>query len=561
MGKKVISMILASVMILATFSFVHAEPTTSMFVLENNQYIIDEQKADVTGDGYKDTVYLIGKKTSSSSIYVEDMMLKIIVGGNTSRVIEVGLGNLSGYDGKLFLGDFTGDKIADIMVSAATGGSGGIIENRIATINSYYTGKLIFNSKNNLGLNFSGKFIDGFKADLKEANYDLEMTIDLLAFKDEYIKDKIYNEYGKVLKNIEPWADSYSKLEPVDYDGDGIYELQGYQVISGVYHANRISNVESTWKYGNGKWNLARAQYSTFMPVDGSKPKEEWSSTYVDEKGGFEIDLPYIWENNYRVKEMRIPGYGAEYGVSLMFSPEGIREADEKPIHTFYVFKENVWKNLSSQRRPQNAFEIVRKDGLVYVVTMPYENPYGINTKYGKLYNEMYMSLQTIKDNFTVYDDNDDYYYDDDDDDYYDDDCDCHHDNGRYKKREVHIDKDVALKFQLLNCWEGNYRVEIDKNPKDLKVKYRVSFVFSPGGKKTSNNTLIEFYVMNRNEWNRSKSTLKANVILEDKNWVCATSKPFSNPYKKGTDEYKLFEKMISSVNTVDKIKKIFSIK
>lgn len=552
MSKKVISMILASVMILATFSFVHAEPTTSMFVLENNQYIIDEQKADVTGNGYKDTVYLIGEKTSSSSIYIDNMVLKIIVGGNTGKVIEVDLGNLSGYDGKLFLGDFTGDKIADIMVSAATGGSGGIIENRIATINSYYTGRLIFNSNNNLGLNFNGRFIDGFKADLKEVNYDLGMIVDLLAFKDEYIRDKIYNEYGKVLKNVEPWTESYSKLEPIDYDGDGTYELQGYQAISGVYHANRISNVESTWKYGNGKWNLIRAQYSTFMPVDGSKPREEWGLTYVDEKGGFEIDLPYIWEDNYRAKELRVPGYGAEYGVSLMFSPEGIREVDEEPIHTFYVFKEDVWKNLSSQRRPQNAFEIVRKDGLVYVVTMPYENPYGINTEYGKLYNEMYMPLQTIKDNFTVYDSNGDYY---------DDDCDCHCDKNRYKKGEVYIDKDAALKFQLLNCWEGNYRVEIDKNPKDLKVKYRVRFVFSPGGKKTSNDTLIEFYVMNRNDWNRSKATLKANEILEHKNWVYAVSKPFNNPYKKGTDEYQLFEKMISSVNTVDKIKEIFSIK
>lgn len=552
MSKKVISMILASVMILATFSFVHAEPTTNVFVLGNNQYVIDEQKADVTGNGYKDTVYLIGEKTSSSSTYIKNMMLKILVGGNTNRVIEVGLDNLSGYDGKLFLGDFTGDKIADIMASAATGGSGGIIENRIATINSYYTGKLIFNSKNNLGLNFKGRFIDGFKADLKEVNYDIGMTVDLFAFKDEYIKDKIYNEYGKVLKDVEPWTDPYSKLEPVDYDGDGVYELQGYQSISGVYHANRISNVESTWKYGNGKWNLVRAQYSTFMVIDGSKPKEEWGLTYVDREGGFEIDLPYIWEDNYEAKKLRIPGYGAEYGVSLMFSPEGIREVDKEPIHTFYVFKEDVWKNLSSQYRPKNAFEIVRKDGLVYVVTIPYENPYGINTEYGKLYHEMYMGLQTIKDNFTVIrrepiDDDDDHYDDDDDD--------------RYHKGTLFIDKGANFKLQLPDYWEGNYRVEIDKNPKDLKIKYRVRFLFSPEGKKSSNETLIEFYVMNRNHWNRaSKSALKANVILESKNWVYAASQPFSNPYTRGTDEYKLFEKMISSVNTVDEIKEFFSI-
>ncbi len=160
------------------------------------------------------------------------------------------------------LGDFTGDKVKDIMISADTGGSGGIVDNRIVTAKG---GKIniIFDEDDNAGLVLSGKFTDGFKTDMIMTKLNKVFTIDLSAFKDGYIIEGIYGSNGKLMKPVELWADGFYLLQPVDYTGDGTYYLRGIRSISGAYHANRISNMESLWKYSDGKWVPCNVIYST----------------------------------------------------------------------------------------------------------------------------------------------------------------------------------------------------------------------------------------------------------------------------------------------------------
>lgn len=54
-------------------------------------------------------------------------------------------------------------------------------------------------------------------------------------------------------------------ISPIDYNGDGTYEICGYQRIIGSCNADTISEVESLWKYENGKWKISTLQYSTFL--------------------------------------------------------------------------------------------------------------------------------------------------------------------------------------------------------------------------------------------------------------------------------------------------------
>lgn len=82
-----------------------------------------------------------------------------------NKMIKSDLSDFGGYDPKLFLGDFTGDKVKEIMVSAPIGGSGGIIDNRIVTLAGGET-KLIFGENENNSLTLSGSFQDNFKANV-----------------------------------------------------------------------------------------------------------------------------------------------------------------------------------------------------------------------------------------------------------------------------------------------------------------------------------------------------------------------------------------------------------
>jgi len=95
--------------------------------------------ADVTGDGVDDSVTLIGiRPFNDNSGFWNQLSLRVFDAAN-NKVIKSELSDFGGYDSKLFLGDFTGDKVKEIMVSVPTGGSGGIIDNRIVTLDKSRT--------------------------------------------------------------------------------------------------------------------------------------------------------------------------------------------------------------------------------------------------------------------------------------------------------------------------------------------------------------------------------------------------------------------------------------
>lgn len=267
MNKKITTLFLTGVLAVSSLSIVYAAPKKAGqgkgLVLSKGQYVIEQKQADVNGDKIEDTVFLIGEKDKKEDIYNKNIMVKV-VDGKKNQVKDIKFKDFGGYEGELFLGDFTGDKVSDIMVTTSTGGSGGIVNTRIATIKDNKV-KEIFKEEDNQGLNFTGEFVDGFKAELKDLKNNEEIILDVSAFKDMYVEGKIYDKDGKLLEKVEPWTDPFSMIDAVDMDGDGVYELKGYQKISGSCHANTISRINTIWKYENEKWNIKEADYSTFL--------------------------------------------------------------------------------------------------------------------------------------------------------------------------------------------------------------------------------------------------------------------------------------------------------
>ena len=70
-------------------------------------------------------IYFTGTKTADSP-YIKNITLHIRDGG-TGKVTRIPLHNNEGYNPTLFLGDFTGNGVEEILIGMATGGSGGII--------------------------------------------------------------------------------------------------------------------------------------------------------------------------------------------------------------------------------------------------------------------------------------------------------------------------------------------------------------------------------------------------------------------------------------------------
>ncbi len=230
--------------------------------MKEKAYVIDYKSEDVNGDKIKDSIVLVGDKEEKVGIYADNLTI-VIQDGATKKYSKIAQESFGGYGGELFIGDFSGDKVKDIMVSAGTGGSGGIVNHLIATFKENKP-TIIFGEKENEGLKLEGKFVDGFKAEIKFKDINKKITLDLSSNKEYYIEGNIYDTNGKLLTDVEPWIDAYSYLKPFEY-GDGSVELIGNQSISGSCHADRISNIETTLKYENGKWNIKEASYSTIL--------------------------------------------------------------------------------------------------------------------------------------------------------------------------------------------------------------------------------------------------------------------------------------------------------
>lgn len=234
-------------------------------VLPADTYILNSITADVTGDGTADSIILAGHKAKAADRFSNKMIL-LVRDGKTGQTQTADL-DMGGYEGKLFAGDFTGDHIADVMVSAPTGGSGGIVDNRITT----FTGSepsIIFTNENNKGASFTGKFIEGFRTEITNVDTGKTITIDNGRNRSDYLRLGIYDEAGHVLKDQRPWHYPFSLLEPTDVDQDGVYELKGYQRIVGAYNADPIAEVETLWKYQNNTWQARKIKIATNLLND-----------------------------------------------------------------------------------------------------------------------------------------------------------------------------------------------------------------------------------------------------------------------------------------------------
>ncbi|QZY54858.1 VCBS repeat-containing protein [Crassaminicella profunda] len=240
--------------------------TISELNMGNKAYIIDYKEADVTGDTTKDKVILVGSKEFSPEEIFVDPLTVVVQDGKTKKYSKATYEGFCGYidDKPLFIGDFTGDQVKDVMVTAATGGSGGITNHMIVTFKDNKP-EIIFDEKDNKGIEIEGKYIDGFKADITIKNIDKKILLDLSANKENYIESGIYDKSGKLLEKTEPFMGPFSLLKPIDYNCDGIYELKGGQRIAGTCNADTLSFIDSIFKYENSNWKVQELQYSTYL--------------------------------------------------------------------------------------------------------------------------------------------------------------------------------------------------------------------------------------------------------------------------------------------------------
>ncbi|WP_438351591.1 VCBS repeat-containing protein [Paenibacillus sp. FA6] len=228
----------------------------------NSEIILDHASADVTGDRVPDQIWLTGVKQDATSPFITDISIVIQDGASTRRY-RIKPNQNSGYNPRLFVGDFTGDRIADLLVTIDSGGSGATTYDYLYTFTQGKT-QLIFSSEAyNDYWKYTVTYLDGYRLQLINSNTEQVYTLDITSRGKAYLNE-IYHPNGTLKAPIEGWVDPLSGLYPVDFDRDGVYELMAFQGVSGLYHADRFGYVENNLKWQNNGWTLQNQWFAIY---------------------------------------------------------------------------------------------------------------------------------------------------------------------------------------------------------------------------------------------------------------------------------------------------------
>lgn len=234
-------------------------------VMQNNNHRNDEiivySRGDLTGDGFLDTVYLTGEKTEGSPFW-QNISLNVLY-QHENTLERIYLKQSAGYNPTIFLGDFTGDQVDDILVVIDTGGSGGTI---YAFVFSYTHGNIQqifdveeFNETSKYEVDYDNYYQVNVVSSYPSKQYRLDLT-----YKGKEYLSEIYDEDGILKEPIEGWVDPVGGLYPIDFDRNATYELMSFQEIAGRYHADAIGYVQTVLKWDGQKFISDRQNVSIY---------------------------------------------------------------------------------------------------------------------------------------------------------------------------------------------------------------------------------------------------------------------------------------------------------
>jgi hypothetical protein len=213
--------------------------------------VIQTNELDVTGDGKADKVTLFGTKQDANSPYYNSLAVAVASEGHNDIAIPLE----GGYNPRIQFCDFNGDKLPEIYVSAETGGSGGLSNYCIYSVQNNAAVAIPIPAP----LHVTAIFQKNYVVNMKIEEIGKTFLVRIKDKKSDYDQAGVYKN-GKLLKPIAVSVNPFNELKPIDINKDGVCELQGIQRITGLYNADTIGYAASLWKWQQDRWVLVSAE-------------------------------------------------------------------------------------------------------------------------------------------------------------------------------------------------------------------------------------------------------------------------------------------------------------
>ncbi|PLT32477.1 hypothetical protein [Bacillus sp. V5-8f] len=245
--KKLINIIMFIVLALSVFGY---RAVSAQFDSEPEEKIIVTKKRDVTGDGKKERISIVGIPYEQDSAFLREINLVVEVKDGK----KVNLPLDAGFDPKLHFADFNGDGLKDVYVTISTGSSGGLINSYAYT----FTGGKAKDLSVPPPVSITGQFLDNYKI-VMSVPLQKPLVLDVSNRKKDYIKLGMYQKNGKLNEPTEVMVDPYSLFNITKISGKR-KGLKGVQRVSGAYHADALTDIYSEWEYRDGNWQLLKTK-------------------------------------------------------------------------------------------------------------------------------------------------------------------------------------------------------------------------------------------------------------------------------------------------------------
>jgi hypothetical protein len=243
--------------------------------LKESSYIMDYKYDDVNGDHIKDNIILVGSKNEEPTDIDRENIKLIIQDGKSKKYYKLSPGKFTrGNNGRIFLGDFNGDKVLDVFVSLCGRAAGDHPWYSLISFKDSKTKYLFEQQHFALGLSFNIDFVDEYKISVFNRELNKFYKVDAVNKKDTYSHLGIYDEKGELIKVQEGSSGAISELRPIDMDKDGVYEIIGIQSLSGICSEDVIGYAKSLWKCKNNSMKLLSLEIVPYAkPGNVDKPQ------------------------------------------------------------------------------------------------------------------------------------------------------------------------------------------------------------------------------------------------------------------------------------------------
>lgn len=209
---------------------------------------IDFEQGDVIGDGYSDRVVLLGTRVfGEAEGVVRNMTLRIDT-IDEENPIYVTLPEGAGYNPRLFIGDFTGSGINNVLISYFTQIEDGFIYSYIYTFEED-SPRLIFDSRTfNEQYRGDVRYLDQYRVEVTTTRPGKTFIINISDRDPEYLA-QLYDANGILLRDVRGSIGGIFAVNPADFDGDKIYNLSALQQITGVNTTDTLGLLETVLKF------------------------------------------------------------------------------------------------------------------------------------------------------------------------------------------------------------------------------------------------------------------------------------------------------------------------